>query len=107
MTYRVTISPAALDMLRGINDRRVRRQIVDRIDGLSTDPEKQGKALLGELAGCRSLRAAGRRYRVVYRVEGQEVRVVVVAVGIRRQADRRDVYALARRLVRLGLLEGE
>ena len=96
-----------MKMLRGILDRRVRRQIVDRIDALSTDPEKQGKALLGELAGYRCLRAAGQRYRIIYRVDRQEIVVAVVAVGIRRQADQRDVYALARRLVRLGLLDVE
>ncbi len=94
-------------MLQGILDRRIRRQIVDRVDGLSTDPEGQGKALLGEFAGYRTLRAAGQRYRIIYRVDGQEVVVALVAVGIRRQADRRDVYALARRLVRLGLLDVE
>ncbi len=39
-----------------------------------------------------------------HRVDGAGVVVVVAAVGIRRAGDRDDVYALAERLTRLGLL---
>ena len=51
-----------------------------------------------------SLRAAGQRYRVVYGVDEREQRVVVYTVGIRKEGSRRDVYALAQRLVRRGLI---
>ena len=91
-------------MLGGIADRRIREQIRDRVDSLAQEPEKQGKALTGELAGYRSLRAAGQRYRILYRVEIERVVVLVVALGIRRQGSRSDIYALARKLLRLHLV---
>ncbi|MBI2859784.1 MAG: hypothetical protein HYX90_12010 [Chloroflexi bacterium] len=51
-----------------------------------------------------SARAAGQRYRVVYRIENTRKQVMVYMVGIRREGSRRDVYALAERLVQRGLL---
>ena len=105
LSYRIVIAPSAWKMLAGISDRRVREKIRDRIDGLAHEPEKQGKPLTGELAGYRSLRAAGQRFRIIYRVERRQVLVYVVALGIRRQGSRRDVYELARKLLRLRLLE--
>jgi mRNA interferase RelE/StbE len=92
-------------MLEEVSDQRVREQIVSRVQKLITDPEKQGKALLGELMGLRSLRAIGQRYRIIYRVERTRVLVLVVALGIRREGSRRDIYALARKLIKVRLIE--
>lgn len=92
-------------MLEAIRDRRVRQSLRDRIDALRDDPEKQGKPLVGELAGFRSLRAVGQRYRIIYRVESERVVVFVVAVGMRREGSKSDIYALARKLLRLRLAE--
>jgi mRNA interferase RelE/StbE len=105
VTYRIVIAPTALKMLKGVPDRRVRELIVKRIDELKKDPEKQGKALIGELAGYRSLRAAGQRYRIIYRVGRAEVVVYIVAVGIRKEGGRTDIYQLAKKLIRLRLIE--
>ena len=105
MTYQVFITPFAFKMLLDIHDRRIREKIRDKIDGLVRDPEKQGKPLTGELAGFRSLRAVGQRYRVVYRTERARVIVYVVGVGIRKEGSRADIYALAKKLVRLGLVK--
>ena len=74
------------------------------MDELAESPEQQGKPLVGELAGFRSVRAVGQRYRIVYRVERREVVVVIVAVGRRKAGDKNDIYELARKLLRLGLL---
>ncbi|MDF1536817.1 MAG: type II toxin-antitoxin system RelE/ParE family toxin [bacterium] len=104
MTWHVVITPAALEMLKGISDRRIRGQVSDSIGMPAGDPEKKGKPLLGELAGFRSLRAAGQKYRVIYKVEKKIVTVVVVAVGRRREGDRKDIYSLARRLFEQKLL---
>lgn len=60
--------------------------------------------MLGPLQGYRSLRVAGQRYRLIYKVECTIITVYVVAVGIRKEGDRGDIYALAQRLIRLGLL---
>jgi len=105
LTYRIVVAPAALEMLEDITDRRVRETIRDRIDGLSKDPEKQGKPLTEELSGYRSLRAVGQRYRIIYRVERGRVLVVIVTIGIRREGSRADIYSLARKLLRLRLVE--
>ena len=91
-------------MLVEVADRRIRQQIAGRIDALKDEPEKLGKALTGELSGYRSLRASGQRFRIIYKVEKKQVIVIVVALGIRKEGDRRDIYALAQKLVRLGLL---
>jgi mRNA interferase RelE/StbE len=92
-------------MLERVADRRVREQIVERAEKLTDQPEKQGKALLGELAGLRSLRASGQRYRIIYRAERNRVLVLIVAVGIRRQGSRRDVYELAQKLIHARLVD--
>ena len=92
-------------MLSRIMDRRLQEAIRDRIDGLAHDPEKQGKPLLGELKGYRSLRAAGQRYRIIYRIHQEQIQVVVVATGIRREGHREDISRLAQRLLRLRLLQ--
>ena len=104
MTYSVVLTPAALHALEAISDRRIREHIRDRVDGLTHDPEQQGKPLGGELVGFRSLRAVGQRYRIIYRVERGRVLVIVVALGIRKEGDRGDVYRLAQKLVRLRLI---
>jgi mRNA interferase RelE/StbE len=92
-------------MLAGIPDRRVREKIAQVINRLTEEPEKQGKALLGEMAGFRCIRAVGQRYRVIYTIRDLEVLVIVVAVGIRREGDRDDIYRLAKKLLKLGLLK--
>lgn len=107
MIYRISIAPSALSHLRSIKDRRVRQLIAERIDALASDPDKQGKPLIGSLSGYRSIRAIGQRYRIIYRVDNNEVQVLVVAVGPRRQDDRKDVYQLLRRLIRLRLIDPE
>lgn len=92
-------------MLLGIADQRIRAKIAERIDSLSENPEKQGKPLTAELSGYRSLRAVGQRWRIIYRVERDKVIVLVVALGIRKEGDRKDIYALAQKLIRLGLAQ--
>ena len=59
MTYRILLTPQALKMLKTIPDRRIREKLSERIEGLAEEPQKQGKPLLGPLAGYRSLRAVG------------------------------------------------
>ena len=102
MALSIEITDTATEMLTGVRDRRIRQLLASRIDRLAIEPEKQGQPLGGELAGRRSCRAVGQRYRIIYRIG--ETAVVVLAVGLRRSGDRDDVYALSERLARLGLL---
>lgn len=104
MEYRIVIQPSAAKMLADISDRRIQEKISERIDALRKEPEKQGKPLLGELSGYRSVRAVGQRYRILYKVERKEVMVLIVALGIRKEGTKRDIYELARKLFRLKLL---
>lgn len=103
--YRVRLTPTARNMLARITDRRTLEKIRERIDGLASDPDLQGKPLLGELKGFRSVRAAGQRVRILYRVRQARVEVLVVAVGLRREGAREDIYKLAQRLMHLRLLD--
>ncbi len=105
MAYQVVFTSAALKTIRNISDRRIQGQIVRRAEQLAWEPEKQGNPLIADLTGYRSVRAVGQRYRIIYWIDQGQVRVVIIATGIRREGDRQDVYALARRLVRLGLVE--
>lgn len=104
MAYRIEITPTALEALEAISDRRTRAAIMRRIDALEEEPSKQGDPLRGELAGFLSVRAAGQRHRVIYQIDEGKQRVVVYLVGIRKEGSRQDVYALAQRLVRRGLM---
>ena len=104
MKWQILLTPTALKLLSDISDRRIREKIGTVIDRLTDDPEKQGKALLGDLAGFRSIRAVGQRYRIIYQIKGNNIVVVIVAVGIRRDGAKDDIYNLAKKLFRLRLL---
>lgn len=104
MAYQIEITPTALEALGRIADQRTRSAIVRRIDTLAEEPEKQGKLLRGWLTGFSSVRAAGQRFRVVYKVDNSKQKVVVYLVGIRKEGSRKDIYSLAERLVQRGLI---
>jgi mRNA interferase RelE/StbE len=103
--YCIVIQPTAFKLLREISDRRIRQKISDRIDKLKESPEMQGKPLIGELDGYYSVRAVGQRYRIIYTIEQTQVTVMIVALGIRKDGSKQDVYALAKKLLRLGRLD--
>lgn len=105
MRYGIEITPVALETLKGMKDRRIARQIVQRTDRLGDGPEKQGKPLLGELGGYGSVRAAGQRYRVMYKTQDTSVIVVIIAIGIRKEGDKKDIYKLVRKMIQLNLIE--
>lgn len=67
-------------------DPSVRKLIRKAVESLASDPER-GKPLSHELAGLRSLRTSD--YRIIYRVRGGELIVLVVAVGHRREVYKR------------------
>ncbi len=104
MNWHIRLTVPAKKQLAAISDTRIRQSINKRISRLENDPQKQGKPLSDKLAGYRSIRAIGQRYRIIYKVEAERVVVVVVALGIRKEGDKKDVYELAKRLARLGLL---
>jgi mRNA interferase RelE/StbE len=52
---------------------------------LGTEPERFGVSLRYELKGFRKLRVGD--YRVIYLIEKQEIRVLVLKIGIRRDSE--------------------
>ncbi|WP_231599094.1 type II toxin-antitoxin system RelE family toxin [Crocosphaera watsonii] len=89
----------AKQLLKAIKDRREQSLIFKRLEKLKSEPEKQGKALTNELKGYRSIRAVGQRYRIVYQINDQNITVIIVAIGRRKQGDKNDVYEVMRSLL--------
>jgi hypothetical protein len=74
----------------------------------SGDPRKASKPLVGPLAGYYRITYA--RYRAVYSVQEEllvggerilHLRVIFIAAGVRKERDKRDIYRIAEKLVRL------
>lgn len=99
MEYQIEIIPIALKLLAQIRDRREQQGLRKRIEKLKIEPEKQGKALTGILKGYRSVRALGQRYRIIYRVDRTRIIVIIIGVGIRREGDKQDIYAILQKLL--------
>lgn len=112
---RVLWTRPAAEALRKI-PKRFRKTILEKtraLGGEGVDPRRAHKPLTGPLANHYSIKVS--RYRAVYTVREQtlasgdvivEVTVVVVAVGMRKEGDKQDIYNLARKLIRLGGLAG-
>ena len=105
--WAVRLTRRAEVQLAAIKDRRVQEGLRSGLRRLEYEPELKGKPMIDELAGYHSLRAVGQRYRIIYKVKEEQVLVVVVTVGIRKEGDKKDVYELAKKLIRLSLLDLE
>ena len=97
--YKIRLTSLAIAMLEEIQDVREREKLRDRIDQLRNEPEKQGKSLIDNLAGLRSVRSVGQRYRIVYKVNSDAIIVLVVGVGRRKEGDKKDIYRLLDKLL--------
>jgi len=106
LKYRVLITDTCLTLIRRIRDKKIQRTILDRIQKLSDEPDKQGKKLVKDLSGFRSVHAAG-RYRIIYKIDKQIVIIYVLAAGMRKEGDKKDIYEIARKLLNAGLLDLE
>jgi mRNA interferase RelE/StbE len=60
--------------------------------GWNRNPHQQGKSLRKELAGKRSKKVAGGRYRIVYETDLENHMVYIKGVGIRKEGSKDDVY---------------
>ena len=106
MSHRLEITETCLSFLEGITDKSVQSTILGRVEGLKIDPKKQGKVLVKELDDFHSIHIA-ERYRVMYRIDGDSSTVWVLAIGMRKEDDKKDVYMIARKLLEAGLLDYE
>ncbi len=97
--YQIILSKNAQKLLTKIKDRREQQLILTRLTQLKLEPEKQGKPLLKNLKGYRSIRAIGQRYRIIYQIQEDKVIVLVVAIGIRKQGDQQDIYEITKQII--------
>ncbi len=104
MKFRIRITDTCLALIEKIPGKKIQRTILDRIKNLSDEPGKQGKRLVKDLSGFRSIHVAG-RYRIIYKIDKQTVIVYVLAAGIRKEGDKKDIYKIAKKLLDAGLLD--
>lgn len=85
MRFSIEFKPEAKKSLKNIPKQfseLIKRAISERLE---VDPISYGKPLIYSLWGLRALRTS--RYRVIYKVEEAERKVIIVKIDIRR-----DVY---------------
>ena len=102
--YNIKLTKIAAENIQKI-EKKSREKILSRISQLKDEPLLLGKALKGPLKEYRSIRAAGQRYRIIYQVLENEIIVIVVAVGIRKTGDKKDIYELMKKYIKVGFLE--
>ena len=82
--YRVLIKPSAVKEIEAIPQKKIRQQIVRRIQQLAENPRPPGSK---KLSGYDRYRIRQGTYRIVYAIEDDKLVVYVVKVG-----HRKDVY---------------
>lgn len=82
MTYRITLAPAAARQLRKV-DPQARRRIQAALDLLSSNPRPPAAIQL--VGGAGEWRVRTGDYRIVYEIEDEELLVLVLRVGHRRE----------------------
>ena len=102
--YNIKLTKIAAESIRKL-DSKTQSVIIKRIGELSKAPLQLGKPLKGPLAGLRTIRAAGQRYRIIYKVIEDDIVVIVINVGIRKEGAKKDIYALMKKLIKTGLLD--
>lgn len=104
--YKIKLTKIATENLQKI-DSKTLNQILNKIESLKEEPALLGKQLKGPLKEFRSVRAAGQRYRIIYKVMDNEIIVIIIAVGIRKSGDKKDIYELMKKYIKTGLLGNE
>lgn len=101
--YTIKLTERASEYIKSL-DKKSQEQILEKIMVLQTEPLKVGKQLKGNLKEYRSIRSVGQKYRIIYQVNNKEIVVIIVAVGIRKDGDKKDIYELMKKFVNIGLL---
>ena len=60
--------------------------------------------MIDELIGFKSIHSVGQRYIILYQIDNEKIIVFVVALGIRKEGDKKDIYSLAKKLIQQGLI---
>jgi mRNA interferase RelE/StbE len=96
VVWQVLYHPDVRDDFRRIGRteaRTIQKVIDERL--ANGEPDKSGKALSGDLAGYRRLRTG--QTRIIYRVDGKRIEVLIIAIGMRRDD---EVYLAAQKRAR-------
>ena len=104
--YKIKLTKIAAENIEKF-DNHTRNQIINKIESLKEEPLLLGKPLKGPLKEFRSIRAAGQRYRIIYKVIDSDIVVIIVSVGIRKEGDKKDIYELMKKYIKTGLLDNE
>jgi mRNA interferase RelE/StbE len=104
--YRIKVTKTAAEYIKKL-DSKAQKQVIEKIELLKNNPKQVGKQLKGNLKEYRSIRSVGQRYRIIYQIKEEEIIVIIVAVGIRRDGDKKDIYELMKKYVKIGLLNDE
>lgn len=97
--YKVILTKQAQQLFKKIKDRKEQKILLTKLEKLKHNPNIQGKALVKELSGYRSIRAVGQRYRIVYQVLEEKVLVVVIGIGRRKEGDKNDIYSVTKKIL--------
>jgi mRNA interferase RelE/StbE len=104
--YKIKLTEIAAEYIKKL-DSKSQKQVIEKIELLKNNPEQVGKQLKGNLKEYRSIQSVGQRYRIIYQINEKEIIVLIVAVGIRRDGDKKDIYELMKKYVKIGLLNNE
>ncbi|MBP7479433.1 MAG: type II toxin-antitoxin system mRNA interferase toxin, RelE/StbE family [Spirochaetaceae bacterium] len=102
--YSIKLANIAAEFIKKL-DKKSQSQIIEKIELLKENPLEIGKQLKGNLKDYRSIRSVGQRYRIIYKVCETEVIVVIAAIGIRKDGDKKDIYELMKKYVKIGLFD--
>ena len=102
--YKIKLTDIAAEYIRSV-DKKSQKQIIEKIEVLKEEPFKNGKQLKGNLKDYRSIRSIGQRYRIIYQVNNNDVVVIIVAVGIRKDGDKKDIYELMKKYINIGIFK--
>jgi len=83
--YRLFLKPSAVREIRAIPTKKLRRQVVARIQALADDPRPPGCV---KLSGKDKYRLRQGVYRILYDIEDDHLVVHVVKIAHRREAYR-------------------
>ena len=107
LEYQVVLTKQARKLFKKIKDRREQKLLLAKLEKLKYNPNQQGKALVKELSGYRSVRVIGQRYRIVYEIKEEKVLVIVIAIGRRKEGDKKDIYSVTKKLLETIKLESD
>lgn len=102
--YKIKLTILAAENIKKF-DKKTQNQIINKIESLKEEPLLSGKPLKGPLKDFRVIRAAVQRYRIIYQVNESDIIVIIVAVGIRKDGDKKDIYKLMMKYIKTGLLK--